>query len=1155
MRAREKRNKPPNQAQQRKLYCNYLKNMEGYTLKKLKGFKFEVIKDMFDKSFKRVHTFVDYKTELVEGSEKRAEDSSKRAGDELEQEPTKKQKVDDDKEREDLQQCFEFVTEEDVAIDDIPLATKHVPIVNFQIHRKGRNGYYEIMRADGSAKTYLLFSQLLKEFDREDLETLWKLVKAKHGNTRPEEGYERVLWGDLKTIKVGRVVLRLFDLVRTGLIVAGPMDGVTDYANTGTIRLRRDQRVLAMVDGLPSLCVADCHTGNIPEDDLCHSKLFEDLIVYFSFAEVIMSFFHGNNSTENDEFSGYVSAFYTEQVFNSHEDLKTWAQNKARPLGYVIITKRTKANTSGFTYEIDLKCDLSGEYKEKESSKDTATRKTNCPFMLVGKYSWVYNGWVLSVICDEHNHPPAQHMEAHPYARRLITHEYRLVEDLTRKNVAARKILAIIKEQNKDNVSTIKDIYNAQSKIRKAEKVGQTTMQNLMSLLHFNGYVHDYDTHPVTNELEALFFVHPSSFKIWRAFPHVLIMDATYKTNIYKMPFVEIVGITSTSKTFCIAFAFISEEKEKNYEWVLERLKLTLEGCMLPRVIITDRELALIGACKKVFPNATRLLCRWHIYRNIIKHCKPMIKVQCDWESFYSTWKLLEDSPTWISYLENYKQLQLVLRKYPRALSYVDEQWLNKYKEMFVSAWTDQSLNFGNHTSNRAESQHAKLKLYLQSTTYTLDQFVGFIDQIVQSQVTEINASFGRSTTYRYHQHNLPIFTLLRSHVSKEALDLILKELLRLDDPEFDYSMCGCRLREYIPLDSIDIFWRTLNVPWSEPVENEDIQCDDVLHLFKEKFNEQSNVVKKSLLRKLLDIVNPSKTVIKEPPIKKNTRGRPSLKKQQEKKRAGPKTQDLGKRSYSCRFFDIDPNMQPTRHSSVSNFQTGRTSNLIPDLNEEPPRHGSFVSQTSMWRDSSIDEQIEIERLRKQILKVVHPYVSVSGIQNVGSDGNYGFRAVALDLGLPEDHWPRIRSDLVRELEARQRQYTYIFGTISYQKIYSTVKFAGRWMEMPNTGLVIASTYNKVVINLSDVGGCNTSFPLWSRPPQTESHETIVVAHVDGNHYISVALGEGFPLLLTHPLWITYRSDVASGWEDKFVSRQNEFREYYYRTPESYDLT
>ncbi|GKF15785.1 hypothetical protein Tco_0057247 [Tanacetum coccineum] len=123
------------------------------------------------------------------------ESSSKRAGDELKYEKAKKQKVDDDKDREDLQRCFEIVTEEDVAIDDIP-----VVIVDYKIHRKGKQGYYEIMRADGSSKIYLLFSQLIKSSDREDLETLWKLVKAKHGDTRPEEGYERVLWGDLKTM-------------------------------------------------------------------------------------------------------------------------------------------------------------------------------------------------------------------------------------------------------------------------------------------------------------------------------------------------------------------------------------------------------------------------------------------------------------------------------------------------------------------------------------------------------------------------------------------------------------------------------------------------------------------------------------------------------------------------------------------------------------------------------------------------------------------------------------------------------------------------------------------------------------------------------------------------------------------------------------------
>ncbi|GKF44196.1 hypothetical protein Tco_0130748, partial [Tanacetum coccineum] len=35
---------------------------------------------------------------------------------------------------------------------------------------------------------------------REDLETLSKLVKAKHGLTRPDEAYEKVLWGDLKVM-------------------------------------------------------------------------------------------------------------------------------------------------------------------------------------------------------------------------------------------------------------------------------------------------------------------------------------------------------------------------------------------------------------------------------------------------------------------------------------------------------------------------------------------------------------------------------------------------------------------------------------------------------------------------------------------------------------------------------------------------------------------------------------------------------------------------------------------------------------------------------------------------------------------------------------------------------------------------------------------
>ncbi|GKB09496.1 hypothetical protein Tco_0837808 [Tanacetum coccineum] len=126
-------------------------------------------------------------------------------------------------------------------------------------------------------------------------------------------------------------------------------------------------------------------------------------------------------------------------------------------------------------------------------------------------------------------------MEGHPYTKRLSKDEYRLVENLTKKSVPPRDILSILKAQNENNVSTIKDIYNAQYKIHKALQVGKSTMQVLISLLHSNGYVHDFSTNDVTNELEKLYFLsYPRpSFKIWLCILHVLndrcyVRDAQY---------------------------------------------------------------------------------------------------------------------------------------------------------------------------------------------------------------------------------------------------------------------------------------------------------------------------------------------------------------------------------------------------------------------------------------------------------------------------------------------------------------------------------------------------------------------------------------------------------------------------------------------------
>nr|GEW47149.1 hypothetical protein [Tanacetum cinerariifolium]GEW98961.1 hypothetical protein [Tanacetum cinerariifolium] len=190
----EKRNKPPTQAQQRKIMCTYLKNMKGNILKQLKSFDFDKIKKMFDKALKRVNIFKDFRTELVQGKEKRARE-------EKVEERIKKQNVEDDKETSKLKQLMEIIqNKEEVAIDAIYLAVKSPKIVHRKIYKEEKKSYYQIERADGKTNMYMVFSKMLEIFDREDLEDLYKLVKARFRSIRPMEDLDLLLWDDLKTM-------------------------------------------------------------------------------------------------------------------------------------------------------------------------------------------------------------------------------------------------------------------------------------------------------------------------------------------------------------------------------------------------------------------------------------------------------------------------------------------------------------------------------------------------------------------------------------------------------------------------------------------------------------------------------------------------------------------------------------------------------------------------------------------------------------------------------------------------------------------------------------------------------------------------------------------------------------------------------------------
>nr|GFD21949.1 hypothetical protein [Tanacetum cinerariifolium] len=71
---------------------------------------------------------------------------------------------------------FKVNDDDDVFTKATPLASK-VLVIDYQIHHENNKPYYMIIRADGTHKLFLSFITLLKNFDIEDLEMLWKLVQ------------------------------------------------------------------------------------------------------------------------------------------------------------------------------------------------------------------------------------------------------------------------------------------------------------------------------------------------------------------------------------------------------------------------------------------------------------------------------------------------------------------------------------------------------------------------------------------------------------------------------------------------------------------------------------------------------------------------------------------------------------------------------------------------------------------------------------------------------------------------------------------------------------------------------------------------------------------------------------------------------------------
>nr|GEX92996.1 hypothetical protein [Tanacetum cinerariifolium] len=180
---------PQTESQARKNMILYLKNVISFKMDYFKGMSYDDIHPIFEAKFNSNVAFLLKTKEWIEEEENRAlqklnETPAERAA--------KRRKLDEDVEE--LKRHLQIAPNEDddVYTEATPLAQK-VPIVDYQVIEMNNKPYYKIIRTDDTHQLYVSFLSLLRNFDREDLEALWNLVKERFSTSKPKNFFDDFL--------------------------------------------------------------------------------------------------------------------------------------------------------------------------------------------------------------------------------------------------------------------------------------------------------------------------------------------------------------------------------------------------------------------------------------------------------------------------------------------------------------------------------------------------------------------------------------------------------------------------------------------------------------------------------------------------------------------------------------------------------------------------------------------------------------------------------------------------------------------------------------------------------------------------------------------------------------------------------------------------
>jgi len=160
-----------------------------------------------------------------------------------------------------------------------------------------------------------------------------------------------------------------------------------------------------------------------------------------------------------------ASFLTTNARWRERQELLDWVRRQGVRAGFSVCIDKSVIKRLCLT----MQCEMSGIYKPPKTRKKPDlegidSRKCNCPFRLKGFFDKDTNDWWIAMLCGMHNHDLDEKLSGHLIAGRLSAEEKKKVIDMTKSLTVPQNILTNLKQNNKESVTTIKQVYNVRTR-------------------------------------------------------------------------------------------------------------------------------------------------------------------------------------------------------------------------------------------------------------------------------------------------------------------------------------------------------------------------------------------------------------------------------------------------------------------------------------------------------------------------------------------------------------------------------------------------------------------------------------------------------------------------------------------------------------------